>query len=209
MLKYKYQEEYENSNCFWGKVPAKYVKELCSLLDYNLENFNILDLGAGEGKNAVYLAQYGAKIIAVDISDLALSRFEQQPNYSKVNLSITKFIQDIRKISFDESTFDIVVAYGILHCLSTKLEIINYIKKIKNWIKPGGYFVGATFTNQIPVPEFQNYLEEKALVQVGLIQGLFSDWQIIQVIDDIITEVHPTSKIEHQHSIVRIIARKI
>ena len=66
--KHKYQEEYENSTCFWGKEPAKYVKLLAETLSHNLQGMRVLDLGAGEGKNAVYLAHLGAEVVAIDLN---------------------------------------------------------------------------------------------------------------------------------------------
>ena len=72
MLKHKYQEEYEQSHCFWGTKPSKYVKLFVEKFGNNLVGKTFLDLGAGEGKNSVFLANYGATVISVDLSKIAL-----------------------------------------------------------------------------------------------------------------------------------------
>jgi 2-polyprenyl-3-methyl-5-hydroxy-6-metoxy-1,4-benzoquinol methylase len=208
MKKYKYQTEYELSPCFWGTTPAKYVRLLVDHIGKNLSNMNILDFGAGEGKNAVYLASYGANLTAVDISSIALSRFSLQPNYDEASSRIKTKVSDIRDVNFGNDTFDIVIAYGILHCLDRVSEISNQIAKIKNWVKKSGYFVGCTFTDELPSPECQPYLSEQSYLKKGELRMFFDDWSVIEYEDSILEDLHPTTKLIHRHSLSRILARK-
>ncbi len=208
MKKYKYQEEYENSACFWGKEPAKYVKYLIENLEVDINNKEILDLGAGEGKNSVYLANLGAHVTSLDSSKTALSRFCMQPHFetSKSNIKIIE--KDVTKIHFKKGSFDIIIAYGLLHCLDNKDMIFQLITEIKKWTKKDGYFIGSTFTNSIPPPHFQKYLSINSFLNKGELKTFFKDWNILMYEDDIITETHPTSNEEHEHSLSRIIAYK-
>lgn len=206
---HKYQKEYENSNgCFWDRFPAKYVKVFSELSGIKFADLNILDLGAGEGKNAVYLANLNSNVIAIDVSKIALSRFELQPDYDNCKSRITVINEDIRNASFNKNQFDVIVAYGILHSLDSKVQVIQMLENIKKWLKNDGYFVCATFTNKIPVPEIQSYLDENAFLDEGEIEEILKDFVIIKSENSVITETHPTSNIEHQHSIVRLIAKK-
>ena len=208
-MKNKYQIEYEQSNdCFWAKEPAKYVKMFVEKYCQNLNGLSILDIGAGEGKNAVFLATKGAKVIAVDISPIALSRFNRQPNYEIAKNNIDIVCEDIRNINYNPNEFDLIVAYGIMHCLSSTKEVREYIEQIKSWVKPKGYFVCVTFTNEIAPPESQSYLEYESFLEKGELEEILSDWHILAIENDIISETHPTSNIEHQHSLVRLIAQK-
>lgn len=208
MKEYKYQTEYELSPCFWGTTPAKYVRLLIDHIGNNLSNMNILDFGAGEGKNAVYLASYGANLTAVDISSIALSRFNLQPNYNEARNRMNTIVSDIRDTSFNDGAFDIVVAYGILHCLDSASEIADQIAKIKRWVKKSGYFVGCTFTDELPSPDCQPYLSERSYLKKGELSMFFDNWSIIEYEDSILEELHPTTKLIHRHSLSRILARK-
>lgn len=208
MKNYKYQTEYELSPCFWGTAPAKYVRLLVDYVGNDLSNMAILDFGAGEGKNAVYLANYGAKITALDISSVALSRFNLQPNYNEVSHRIKAINGDVRDFDFDDNAFDVVIAYGILHCLDSVIEISNQIIKIKKWVRDSGYFVGATFTDELPPPDCQPYLHETSYLKKGELRKLFNDWRIVEYEDAILEEEHPTTKLVHNHSLSRILARK-
>lgn len=209
-MKNKYQIEYEKSNgCFWKKEPAKYVKLFVDKYCLDLREKRVLDLGAGEGKNAVFLAAKGANVKAIDISPIALSRFNQQPDYSVGYMNIDTICDDISNLDFKDKSFDIIVAYGILHCLSSVFEIENYIYKLKKWIAPNGYFICVTFTDELLPPESQSYLDYESFLKQGRLEELFVDWKILEIENDIISETHPTSNIQHQHSLVRLISQKI
>ncbi len=209
-MKNKYQIEYEKSiGCFWEKVPAKYVKLFANKYCIDFHKKSVLDLGAGEGKNAVFLASKGARVKAIDISPIALSRFNQQPNYYDALENIERICEDISNIDFEDETFDIIISYGILHCLSSATEVENYIYKIKKWIVPNGYFICATFTDKILPPESQSYLEYDSFLKQGKLKELFMDWKILEVENDIISEIHPTSNTQHKHSLVRLISQKL
>jgi len=208
MSKSRYQDEYKASSCFWGTQPAKYIRYFVENLGLNLNGMMTLDVGAGEGKNAVYLASHGARVHAVDASAIALSRFSLQPGYIEAAYRITTEAKDARALEYSNNSFDIIVAYGFFHCLDSIDEIRSFIRKMKSWIKSSGYFIGSTFTSQLPIPDSQSYLSSEALLPLSELKVLFQDWTIIIYEDDIITEVHPTAKIPHQHSLSRIIAKK-
>jgi 2-polyprenyl-3-methyl-5-hydroxy-6-metoxy-1,4-benzoquinol methylase len=209
-MKNKYQIEYEKSNgCFWKREPAKYVRLFVDNYCSDLQKKRVLDLGAGEGKNAVFLAAKGANVKAIDISPIALSRFNQQPNYSAGHMNIDTICDNISNLDFKDDSFDIIVAYGILHCLSSVLEVENYIHKLKKWIAPNGYFICVTFTDELLPPDSQSYLDYESFLKQGELEKLFANWKILEVENDVISEIHPTSNIEHQHSLVRLIAQKI
>jgi len=207
---HKYQSEYENSNgCFWDTKPASYVRLFLEKYGKDIYGKQVLDLGAGEGKNAVYLANLGAEVTAVDVSPVALGRFSQQPNFANCSDRIKYINQDMTDADFSRSSFDIIVAYGVLHCLDSAEQVFQMVNRISNWLNPAGFFICATFTNKLPVPTVQSYLDEKSFLEEGELENLLTEFTLLESENSIITETHPTSNIEHQHSIVRLIAQKI
>lgn len=203
-----FDDEYKKAPCFWGVRPAKYVRLLVDEVLISVMGLRILDLGAGEGKNAVYLAGLGAKVTGIDISNTALERFALQPGFFDVKHRLEKKCVDVRDYTTDNNSFDIVIAYGLLHCLPSNTCIENELDRYQMWVRSGGYMVVATFTNEIPPPTIQPYLLEAAFLPQGRLQQLFEEWNIIHTEDEIITESHPTNQIPHNHSICRLIARK-
>lgn len=205
----KYQLEYENSTgCFWERKPASYVRLFLEKYVADVHDKTVLDIGAGEGKNAVYLANLGAHVTALDVSPIALGRFEQQPDFADCKDRITRMEESMSNADFPPSSFDIIVAYGVLHCLDSRGEVFEMLTRIMGWLKPNGFFICATFTDTIPVPSIQDYLNEKAFLKEGELEKCLSGFTILVSENGIITETHPTSNIEHEHSIVRLIAQK-
>jgi cyclopropane fatty-acyl-phospholipid synthase-like methyltransferase len=197
----QYDIEYAQCKCFWGKTPGKFVL----LLKKYLNKGTILDLGAGEGKNSIYLSQKGFKVVAVECSKFAIENFKR--------LIDTKSISNLSIIQADVRTFhtcgyfDGIIAYGLLHCLPSLSDSINIVKKMKKWTVKGGINIIVTFTADKSIPTIQSYLNP-CFIKKEELEEWYKDWDILELEEEIINEIHPTSNIEHQHSLVRVLARK-
>lgn len=66
-----------------------------------------LDLACGLGANALFLADYGLEVEAVDISAVAVEKLQHQALTK--NLPITAKQQDVQLIALPENTFDVIV----------------------------------------------------------------------------------------------------
>lgn len=204
----QYDIEYKNCSCFWGSEPSKYVK----LIPNYISSGRALDLGAGEGKNSFYLASLGFKVVAIDVSLYAIRNFinraikESNNKKSKVE-NIDIICADITDWPIADK-FDVVISYGLLHCLNSEKEIALLIKKMKAATKKRGINVICTFTNELGVPKIQDYLNPTFLPKMALKKKYYNDWQILNYESDVIEHKHPTSKKLHKHSVCRMIARK-
>jgi len=203
----QYDTEYKNCSCFWGSEPSKYVR----LIPNYISSGRVLDLGAGEGKNSFYLASLGFKVVAIDVSLYAIRNFinraiKENNKKSKVE-NIDIICADIRDWPI-VGKFDVVISYGLLHCLNSEKEIALIIKKMKSATKKGGINVICTFTNELGVPKIQDYLNPTLLSKMALKKKYYNDWQILNYECDIIEHRHPTSNKLHKHSVCRMIAIK-
>ena len=55
----QYEKCYEGDEYYWGLEPAPFLDELLELADADPAALKVLDIGCGEGKDAVYMAQRG------------------------------------------------------------------------------------------------------------------------------------------------------
>lgn len=207
---YGYHNEYlKLKDFFWDKKPAKFVKKFVDLNLVNINNINCLDIGAGEGKNAVFMAKNGANVDAVDISSVAIKRLEIFSREENLSSKISFNCANALEIQLKEEYYDVIVCYGLLHALENKGQIQLLIEKLRASLKINGYIIVATFNNILPPPEVQDYLNYECFLNNDEISELFNNWNIILNEEGIIEESHNTTSVLHKHSISRIIAQKI
>jgi tellurite methyltransferase len=197
-----YDSGYARCPCFWGRAPGSLIRLLISYVP-NLRDMKVLDAGCGEGKNAAFLSGLGATVRAIDISEVAIRNGKSAFNH---NGGIDWQIGDIRKIELKEQ-YDIVIAYGLLHCLSSETEICEAVQKLQSATRIGGYNVVCVLNSR-----YQDLSAHPDLVPTLLHHrsylDLYASWEVLQGTDTDLTESHPHNNISHTHSLTRLIARK-
>ena len=97
-----------------------------------------LDLGCGEGGDAVWLAENGWNVTAVDVSDTAIGRAEAAAEARGVRDRVTFERHDLSD-SFPEGTFDLISAQ-FLHS-TVRLERPQILRTAASAVAPGGLLV--------------------------------------------------------------------
>jgi APA family basic amino acid/polyamine antiporter len=101
----------------------------------------VLDFGCGSGITTLELAKRGHTIVAVDLSKKQLSRAVGKINKA-MKLSNVIFIKERGLAPFERHSFDAIVAVGVLSHLDNPKKTL---KKLFEFLKPGGYFSFLTF----------------------------------------------------------------
>jgi SAM-dependent methyltransferase len=65
-----WNDRYRQQGSVWGAEPNQFVVRYLS----DLEPCRVLDVGTGQGRNAIWLARRGHQVTAVDISDVAVAQ---------------------------------------------------------------------------------------------------------------------------------------
>jgi SAM-dependent methyltransferase len=65
-----WNERYRSADLVWGAEPNRFVRRLCERLPAG----DALDLACGEGRNALWLARLGWRVLGTDYSDVAIER---------------------------------------------------------------------------------------------------------------------------------------
>jgi tellurite methyltransferase len=199
-----YDDGYRTCPCLWGKEPGSYVKLLLSRMK-SFDGLHFLDAGCGEGKNAAFIAANGGSVEALEISDLA------QENGLKAwgsNSLITWRSGDIRQSELTTEAYDVVVAYGLLHCLSTEAEIAQVLNNLKRATRVGGYNVVCAFNRRHQELEAHPGFSPMLLAHDDYIGAYAKHWEIIASSDSDLVETHPHNGIQHTHSMTRLLVRK-
>ena len=197
-----YDDGYRACSCFWGRSPGSYVSELASLRS-DLSGLRVLDVGCGEGKNAIFLSSRGAKVTAIDCSKLALANARRLWASS----SVEWLEGDVRHTAWEREAFDVVIAYGLFHCLVNVGEIERVVHELQRATRPGGFHVICAFNRRFQDlrahPDFSPCLLEHAHYL-----RLYHDWVVVKSSDADLVETHPHNGIEHTHSLTRLIVKR-
>jgi SAM-dependent methyltransferase len=111
----------------WSTEPNALVAELLS----DVPPGDAVDLAAGEGRHALWLAWRGWRVTAVDFSDVGLSRGRGEPGGDRV----TWVTADVTTWSAEPASADLVlVAY--LHL--PEPETTDLLRRAVDWLRPGG-----------------------------------------------------------------------
>lgn len=93
---------------------------------------SVLEYGCGPGSQAFSLAKAGAKITAIDISDVAIEQTKEEAKRQGVEVEC--YVMDAEDLTFDDNSFDRVCGSGILH----HLDLERCYKELRRVLKPGG-----------------------------------------------------------------------
>jgi cyclopropane fatty-acyl-phospholipid synthase-like methyltransferase len=200
-----YDSGYSACPCFWGSEPGSLVAKLATIIPL-FQGLRVLDAGCGEGKNAFYLADKGAMVEAYDISRLAIQHAEDlKAKHQAMNISFRA--EDIRTVELDLNSFDIVIAYGLTHCLASEAEIRSLVTQLQNSTTNGGYLILCAFNDR-----FQDLSAHPGFLPTLLPHttyvSMFSAWNVIEASDKDLRETHPNNNIPHTHSMTRIVGQK-
>jgi SAM-dependent methyltransferase len=125
----EWDERYE-ARRQWSEGPNRLVAELVA----GLPPGTAVDLAAGEGRHALWLAGLGWEVTAVDFSAVGIGRGRTQPGGERVRWETA----DVLEWSAPASSVDLVlIAY--LHLRQE--DMLPMLLRSVEWLRPGGRFL--------------------------------------------------------------------
>ena len=188
---------------FGDGKPSNSVVDAASLLTDRISaKASALDLGCGEGRNAIYLARLGFETFAVDISEPGIDKLGTVAR--ERDLSVYASVCDMREYDFP-GQFDLIVCLGCLHLIERD-EWRLVLKRIQGCTISGGLNVVGVFTDTVPEPEDQRGLMV-GLFKEGELFEHYREWNVIESDSFQFEDEHPGG-IRHKHAANRLTAKK-
>lgn len=199
-----YEQRYENEGYYWGIQPNRLCYEIMKLKSPT-KPWKVLDIGCGEGKDAVFLARNGYSVTAFDAAESGLEKASQLADKNGVHIDLFKAdINDYRL----KQDFDIVFSSGVFHYLKPECRK-DFIENLKIHTTVGGInvinvFVHKPFVPPAPDGERAEFKTDKWVS--GELFTHYYDWQFHEM-NEIIFDCN-SSGIPHKHCMDIMIAEK-
>ncbi|MGD1118376.1 MAG: methyltransferase domain-containing protein [Dehalococcoidales bacterium] len=198
-----YDEKYAEKEYYWGKTPSKMCDQLLEIIKPEKnQRPKLLDLGCGEGKNAVYFARHGCDVTGMDIS---LPGLEKTKIYAaEAGVLIATVQANIINYQLD-AVYDIVFSTGTLHYLPPEVREKRFLD-YKSHTANNGINALNVFVKKPFVPKAPDSEDTAFHYKSGELFSYYWDWEILYCTEEIFDCM--SSGIPHKHAVNRLIARK-
>lgn len=173
-----WDERYSGDDLAYGETANDFLVQMADRLP---SVGAALDIGAGEGRNALFLAARGLDVLAVDQSAVGMQRAHRRASERGLNLRVQA--ADLQDFDALPGSFDVVSSIFV-HLPAALRASVH--KRVITWLKPGGAFV----------------LEAYAPDQIQRGTGGPKDPLLLASLEVILSELAGL-RIEHQASLVR------
>lgn len=131
--KERWNTQHQSSHGSTG--PSAFLAEIFASGAWPIPSGHALDIACGKGRNALFLAERGFSVVAIDISAVAVD--EAKKRADEKNVAVDWQQADLEEIRLGENAYDLVINLNYLQR--------SLIPHIKAALKPGGYVVFDTY----------------------------------------------------------------
>jgi SAM-dependent methyltransferase len=138
----QYDEIYGKTENYFGSAPETLLRKHHQLLD---KSKRVLDLGAGQGRHALFLAKRGFKVDALDPSKVAIETVSAMA--AKENLDIRTYQSSFETFEPETDFYSGILMLGLIQILSWEsIELL--LEKILSWTRTGSLIFARAFTTE-------------------------------------------------------------
>ncbi len=213
-----YDEIYRNQKLYWGAAPSDLVKKFAELAPVG----NALDLGMGEGRDALYLAKQGFDVTGIEAAPAGVEKCMQLS--AKHRLPLKAVTGDARQFKIAKNRYGLITAINLLQFF-TKDDSRALIESIAAGLKKGGLFLCETFS--IDDPHFQAHKKSSQEIAPGVfrdangrVYSLYDYGELIQMCSSAPLRLRTIHYAEydyydtshgpgHWHGVVDLVAKKL
>ena len=197
-----YESRYDREEYYWGVKPSDMCFEVMKLLPPT-KALTVLDIGCGEGKDAVFFAKNGYKVSAFDITRSGVDKAKRLADQHRVDVNFFKAdINDFRL----ESEFDVLFCSGVLHFIPHELRS-EIFENYRSHTAVGGINAMNVFVKKPFIPISPDKDSRNFNWLSGELFGCYTDW-LLHRCDEVIFDCS-SGGVPHKHCMDIMIAQKI
>lgn len=216
--------DYPDCDAAYAEVPAYFGTDPEPLLVDHIDLIEpagrVLDIGVGQGRNALPLAERGFAVVGVDASEAAIAATDAAAQ--RIGAHVDLWRGDTFDYEPAPRSFDAILCFGLIQVLPLQL-IRRLILLVHDWLAPGGLFfvtgwhtgdpayarlreeaqVAGRNSFRIASGELRTYLEPNEIL--GLLEG----WHIVDHWEGLGSpHRHGEGSVE-QHGDLHVVAQKL
>lgn len=162
-----------------------------------------IDMGGGEGADAIRLALLGWEVEVVELSEVAVSKIRNFAAEAGVDLRVHH--ADVRNFE-SARTFDLVICNGVLHYIQDKASVCARMQAMTN---PGGVNAVSLWSDYTPVPKCHRIVPTFPDRERGEVVRAYEGWaKSLLYFERARMEAGHDDMPAHAHSYIKMIATK-
>lgn len=175
-----WDKKYSDETYVFGKAPAKFLSKN---FGYIPKRAKVLDMGMGEGRNAVFLARKGYKVTGIDISSVAVKKALLLAK--EFGVRISTIVASMKKYKIPKGSFDAIICF---YYVDRTLH-----DKMVEWLKPGGLLIYESHTDLQRKIEGNEHYDKRYLLRPGELLTMFPGMKILKYEEPLHLEEYTTS----------------
>ncbi len=169
-----YEEKYSEEEYYWGIEPNEMCYEIMKRKP-PIKPYRVLDIGCGEGKDAVFFARNGYHVTAFDVAENGIEKGKELAERQGVDVNFFK--ADLLDYCFDDE-YDIIFCSGVLHYIVPEKRniILENMKKHTRLygLQALNVFVEKPFIE--PAPDLEESEKRAGGWKSGELFGYYHEW---------------------------------
>ncbi|HSK29385.1 MAG TPA: class I SAM-dependent methyltransferase [Candidatus Limnocylindria bacterium] len=118
-----------------AEQPSSFLRDIFKSDHWEISRGRALDIACGKGRNALFLADQGFEVVAMDVSPVALE--EGRRRAQEKSLPIAWQQADLEQIRLAKNSFELVINFNYLQR--------SLIAQLKTALKSGGHMIFETY----------------------------------------------------------------
>ena len=204
-----------NADVF-GKTPEKILVDHVNMIS---KGSPVLDIGAGQGRNTIYLSKLGYEVDAIDPSSVSIKLMNELKEAEKLNFNM--FNMDFKNFTSNKN-YSAVLVFGLIQILDWD-EIDLLKNKISSWLNKNGLlFITSFLVSDDSYERIKNeskeigrnsYLrpsgEKRTFFKPGEIKKLFQEYKAVYYWEGLGPEHRHGDSSPERHALVGAVFQKL
>ncbi|HWI66218.1 MAG TPA: methyltransferase domain-containing protein [Symbiobacteriaceae bacterium] len=197
-----YDDVYRQPGYYWGVEPNGLARRVTDLVPAG-SGLRAIDLGAGEGRDAIHFARHGLTVTAMDLSLPGLEKAARWAAEEGLPLrTLQGSLADFRLTE----PYEIVYASGVVTYIPPDLRA-EVFANYKEMTPAGGIHAFNAFVEKPFIPVAPDWGADEYHFRSGDLLRFYWDWEIIHFAEFIFD--CNSSGVPHRHAMDVLIARKV